>query len=89
MSVVLKLALRAMIAGVSALVVASGVGGAGLLGQAQANNPQCVASPTDPCPPPADGSANPPSQARLQDPNPPRMHVYCQPAGKVGAFCYR
>jgi hypothetical protein len=86
---ILKLAQQAVIAGASALVLVGAVGGAGLLGQAHANTPQCVANATDPCPPPVNGSTNPQNQLHQQSADQPREHVVCQPAGKVGAFCYR
>jgi hypothetical protein len=62
-----KLALRAVIAGGSALTIMSAVGGAELLGQAHAD-PQCVAN-ADPCPPQADPPRADPPQG-----DPPRAH---------------
>lgn len=84
-----KLVRRAVVAGAGALVIAGGVGGAGLLGQVHADDPQCVAGSADPCVPVLDGSVNPLDQPGLQATNPPRQQVVCQPAGKSGAFCYR
>jgi hypothetical protein len=83
-----KLAQRAVIAGASVLAIMSAVGGADLLGQAHANEPQCVANATDPCRPQADPlQADPPP---ADPPHPPRIQVYCQPVGpKSGVFCYR
>jgi hypothetical protein len=53
-----KLAQRTVIASAGVLAIASAVGGTDLLGQARADDPQCVASVTAPCaqqvPPPAD-----------------------------------
>ncbi|ORV15366.1 hypothetical protein AWB95_07750 [Mycobacterium celatum] len=73
------------------LVMISGTGIAGLPGQARADTPQCVADQTDPCPPPADGSVDPSTPPRVQQrmANRPRLQIICQPAAKVGAFCYR
>jgi hypothetical protein len=75
--------------GASAPVIASAVGGADLPGQAHPDDPPCVAEPTDPCPPPMDVSANVPSRPQPQTMSTPRTQVFCQPAGAVGAFCYR
>ncbi|BCQ09510.1 hypothetical protein JMUB5695_02954 [Mycobacterium heckeshornense] len=85
---VLTFGKHAVIVGAGALVLAGAVGGTGLVAQAHANTPQCVADTTDPCPP-VGGSANPQNQLRQQSADQPREHVVCQPAGKVGAFCYR
>lgn len=84
-----KLVRRAVAASAGALVIAGALGGAGLLGQVHADNPQCVAGSADPCSPVLDGSVNPLDHPNLQPTNPPRQQVVCQPAGKVGAFCYR
>lgn len=84
-----KLARRAVAAGAGALVIAGALGGAGLLGQVHADNPQCVAGSADSCAPVLDGSANPLDHPGVQATNPPRQQVVCQPAGKSGAFCYR
>lgn len=84
-----KFARRAVIACAGALAIASAAGGGDLLGQARADNPQCVANAADPCPPVLDESANSVNQPRLQATNPHRKHVFCQPTVKVGAFCYR
>jgi hypothetical protein len=68
-----KLAQRTVIAGAGVLAIASAVGGTALLGQAHADDPQCVASVTAPCaqqvPPPAD----PPHRTHIR--------VFCQPGG--------
>ncbi|EID15784.1 hypothetical protein MXEN_06213 [Mycobacterium xenopi RIVM700367] len=84
-----KLAQQAVIIGAGALVLVGAVGGPGLVAQAHANTPQCVANATDPCPPPPGGSPGPQNQLQQQSADQPREHVVCQPAGKVGAFCYR
>jgi hypothetical protein len=75
-----KFAQRAVIASAGMLAIISGVGGTGLLGQAHADDPNCVANAVDQCP-------------RLVDaprPDaPPRSHtrVTCQPAGIFGQHC--
>jgi hypothetical protein len=84
-----KFAQRAAIAAAGALVITSAVGAADLLGQAHADNPQCVTNPTVQCPPPAPESANVPNQPGQQSTNQPRTHVVCQPAGMFGQHCYR
>jgi hypothetical protein len=73
----------------SAPVITSALGAAHLPGQALADDPPCIAVPTDPCPPPMDVSANAPNRPPPQPPNPPHTQIFCQPAGAVGAFCYR
>ncbi|ODR14301.1 hypothetical protein AWC26_10770 [Mycobacterium shimoidei] len=83
-----KLAQRTAIAGAGALLIASAIDGADLMGQARADNPQCAATSTDPCPPVPDRSIT----VRDAGPQPadrPHGHLICQPAGKSGAFCYR
>lgn len=81
---------RAVLAGAGALVIASVVGGADLLEQARADDPQCVATSAEPCAPVLDGSANQPEQPSLQATYPPRTHrLVCVPAAKTGAFCFR
>lgn len=85
-SVVLKLAQRAAIAGIGALAIIGTVGSADLLGQARADSPPCVASPTQPCPAPVPDSANAPSQSGLQAPGP---RLVCTSAGMFGQHCYR
>jgi hypothetical protein len=87
--VVPKLAQRAVIADASASAIAGAVGDVDLPGQARADNPPCVADPTNSCPPPVDVSADSPSRPQPQITSPPRMQIICQPAGAVGAFCYR
>jgi len=76
-----RLAQRAVLAAAGMLAIISGVGGADLLGQAHADEPDCVANMTDPCLQHED----------LPNPDPPpRSHirVTCQPGGsKWGAFC--
>jgi hypothetical protein len=80
-----KLAQRAVIAGASVLTIMSAVGGADLLGQAQAD-PLCVSSGTDPCPPQAEPPRADPPPA--DPPHRSHIRVYCQPGGaKWGAFC--
>lgn len=78
-----KLVQRAVIAGAAMLAIISGVGGAGLLGQARADNPDCVANVTDSCPRLAD----------LPKPDPPpQRHIqrFCQPAGAMwGTHCFQ
>lgn len=81
-SVVLKLAQRAVIAGVGALAIIGAVGGADLLGQARADNPPCVTGTTQPCPAPVPDSANAPSQR-------PGPQLVCTSAGMFGQHCYR
>jgi hypothetical protein len=78
-----KLAQRAVIAGAGVLAIISAVGGADLLGQAHADNPQCVANAMDPCPVLADApNADPPHS--------PQVQTFCQPAGsKWGTHCFR
>jgi hypothetical protein len=87
--VVPKLAQRAVIADAGASLIAGAVGDVDLPGQADADNPPCVADPTNPCPPPVDVSADSPSRPQPQITSPPRTQIICQPAGAVGAFCYR
>ena len=78
------------IADAGALVTASAVGGAELLGQAPANNPPCVVDPTNPCPPLVEDSANWPSRPQPEISSTPRTQIICQPAGpRWGAFCSR
>jgi hypothetical protein len=75
-----NLARRTVIAGAGMLAIFSGVGGAGLFGQAHADDPACVANPTDSCP----------DQANLVNTNPPpkrHIEVFCQPAGMAGQHC--
>jgi len=69
-----KLVQRAVIAGAAMLAMISGVGGAGLLGQAHADNPDCVASVADQCPRLVD-------VPKLDPPPPRRIQTFCQPAG--------
>ncbi|ORV99567.1 hypothetical protein AWC14_12105 [Mycobacterium kyorinense] len=80
-----------MVAAAAVLVMLSGAGITGLPGQAHADNPQCAADQTDQCPAPPDVSADPATAPRLQQQsaNRPRVRIICQPAAKVGAFCYR
>lgn len=78
-----KLARRAVIAGAGMLTITSCVGGAGLLGQAHADDPHCVVNVTVPCPQQAD-LPNP------DPPRPPRIRVFCQPAGSAwGTHCFQ
>jgi hypothetical protein len=75
-----RLAKRAVIAGTSALVIMSAVGGAELLGQAHADAPPCVANVTDP------RAQQDPPQVDPRHRN--HIRVFCQPGGaKWGAFC--
>jgi len=76
-----KLAQRAVIAGAGMLAIISGVGGAGLLGSAHADDPPCVANAVDTCPRLAD----------LPKPDSPPRHVqvFCQPAGMAGQHCFQ
>jgi hypothetical protein len=71
---------RAVIAVAGMLAIISGVGGADLLGQAHADNPDCVANAVNSCP-------------RLVDapkPDPPRrIQTFCQPAGMAGQHCFQ
>jgi hypothetical protein len=84
---VLKLAQRELIADGSASVTAGAVGDVDLPGQADADNPPCVADTTNACPPPVDDSAASPSRPQPQITGPPRTQIICQPA-TIGAFCY-
>ncbi len=75
-----RLVRQAVIAGMAALAIISGVGGAGLVGQAHADDPTCVPSATDSCP----------DHANLVNTNPPPQRRYqkvCQPAGMAGVHC--
>lgn len=87
--VVPNLAPRAVIADVSAPVLAGAVGDVDLPEQARADNPPCGADPTNPCSPPVDVSADSPSRPQPQITSPPRTQIICQPAGIFGQFCYR
>jgi hypothetical protein len=76
-----ELAQRALIAGVGTLAIMSTVGGADLLGQAQADDPPCVVNATDACPRLADAP-------QPGAPRPPRAWLRCQPGGPHGgALC--
>jgi hypothetical protein len=80
-----KLASRAVIAGASALAIMSAVGCTDLLGQAHADDPQCVANAADACPPQADPPrADPP----LADP--PQLRTVCMGGGPKtgGEHCW-
>lgn len=77
-----KLVQRAMVAGAGMLAIVSGVGGAGLLGQAHADNPTCVVNAVDPCPRLADAP-------KPDAPRPPHVRTICQPAGMAGQHCFQ
>lgn len=77
-----KLVQRAIIAGAAVLGIVSGVGGADLLGQAHADNPDCVASAVDSCPRLADAP-------KPDNPRPPRVRTFCQGAGMAGQHCFQ
>jgi hypothetical protein len=77
---------RALIAGAGALVLVSVGGPAELPGYAHADNPQCVADTTNPCP--GDGPGALASQPRPET-TVPETRTVCKPAGRFGAFCYR
>ncbi|BBZ14199.1 hypothetical protein MBRA_43940 [Mycobacterium branderi] len=83
-----RLAQRAVVTAAGVLVMLSGAGVTGLPGQARADNPQCVADQTDPCPAPVEGSADTASQSRMQPTSRPHIRRLCQPA-RIGAFCYQ
>jgi hypothetical protein len=68
------------IAGGGVLAIISGVGAAGLVGQAHADDPPCVAGAADPCLVDAPRPAPPPRRA-------PQM--FCQPAGMAGQHCFQ
>lgn len=73
---------RALIAGAGTLAIISGVGVAGSVGLAHADDPPCVASATDSCP----------DHANLVNTNPPpkrHTQVFCQPAGMAGQHCFQ
>lgn len=73
---------RAVIVGAGMLAIFGGVGGAGLVGQAHADDPPCVATATNSCPDHANlVNTNPPPKRHLQN--------YCQPAGVAGAHCFQ
>ena len=75
-----RLAQWAVIAAAGLLAIMSGVDGAGLVGQAHADDPPCVVSGPDSCP----------DQANLVKTNPPpprRYQKVCQPAGMAGVHC--
>jgi hypothetical protein len=80
-----KLAPRAVIAGASALAIMSAVGGADLLGQAHADDPQCVANAADACPPQADPPRADPPRA-----DPPQLSRVCTGGGPKtgGGHCW-
>jgi hypothetical protein len=76
-----NLAQRAVIAGAGLLAIISGVGGADLIGQAHADNPECVANAMDTCPRLVDAP-------RPDAPRAPHVWLRCQPAGPHGgAHC--
>jgi hypothetical protein len=79
-----KLARRAVIAAASVLTVMSTVGGANLLEQARADDPQCVANAANPCP-----QADPP-QGDPPRADPPQLRTVCMGGGPKtgGAHCW-
>jgi hypothetical protein len=79
-----KLAPRAVIAAASALAIMSAVGGADLLGQAHADDPQCVGNAAEPCPQ-ADPPQGDPPRAR-----PPQLSRVCTGGGPKtgGGHCW-
>lgn len=76
-----KLVQRAVVTGASMLAILSGVGGADLLGQARADEPECLANATDSCP----------KQANLPNADPPQLRTVCTGGGPMtgGAHCWR
>jgi len=80
-----KLAQQAVIAGASALAIMSAVGSADLLGQAHADDPQCVGNAADACPPQADPPRADPPQA-----DPPQLRTVCMGGGPKtgGEHCW-
>lgn len=78
-----------VITAVSALLIICPLGDVAGLVPAHADNPQCPATPTDPCPPPGNGPAASWSQAHQQPPSQPHVRTICQPAGRFGQFCYQ
>ena len=80
-----RLGLRAVIAGASVLTIMSAVDAADLLGQAHADDPQCVANAADPCPQ-ADPPQGDPPRAR-----PPQLSRVCTGGGPKtgGAHCWQ
>jgi hypothetical protein len=85
-----KLALPAVIAGASTLAIMSAVGGADLLGQAHADDPQCVAGAADACPPQADPPRADPPQADPPQAHRPQLSQTCIGGGPKtgGAHCW-
>jgi hypothetical protein len=81
-----KLMQRALIAGASVLAIMSAVDGANLLGQAHANEPQCIANATGPCPPQADPPQPDPPRA-----DPPQLRTVCTGGGPKtgGGHCFQ
>jgi hypothetical protein len=64
------------------LAIIGGVGGADLLAQAHADNPDCVVNGTNQCPEHANlVNVNPPPQRHVQ--------TFCQPAGMAGQHCFQ
>lgn len=82
-----KLTRCVLIAGTGVVVILSGVDGADVMGQAHADEPQCIANATAPCPQQVDKQ-----QADLPKAGPlrPRTRVFCQPAGPMaGTHCFQ
>ena len=77
-----KLAQRVVVVGAGVAAIIGGVGGADLLEQAHADNPDCIANAVDSCPRLAD-------LPKPDAPHPPRVRVYCRPAGMAGQHCYQ
>ena len=71
---------RVVIAGAALLGIIGGLGGAGLVGQAHADDPPCLAGAADPCLVGAPRS-DPPPQRRTQ--------TVCRPAGMAGQHCFQ
>jgi hypothetical protein len=86
-----KLAQRAVIAGAGTLAIISGVGGVDLLGQAHADDPQCIANATDACPQQADLARADPPRADPPRADPPQLSRVCTGGGPFsgGAHCWQ
>jgi hypothetical protein len=69
-----------VIAGGGLLAIISGVGTAGSLAQAHADDPPCAAGAADPCLVDAPRPAPPPRR---------QPQMFCQPAGMAGQHCFQ
>lgn len=76
-----KFVQRIIIAGAGVLTIICGVDGAGLIGEADADTPDCVANATY-CP-------GHPNLVRA-DPSPAHhIQTFCHPAGRAGQHCFQ